>query len=69
MNSQEQFVDTGYFIALVNIRDDLHERARRLASGLRRHQITTDAILLEVGDALSRPPLRELAVALLDRIR
>ena len=69
MTPNEQFVDAGYFIALMNVRDALHARARHIASGLRRPQVTTEAILLEVADALSLPPLRSLVVALLPRIR
>ncbi|MGE0542749.1 MAG: type II toxin-antitoxin system VapC family toxin [Dehalococcoidia bacterium] len=69
MTSDEQFVDSGYFIAIVNVRDALHARARRLATGLQRRQVTTDAVLLEVGDALARPPLRQFGVALIARIR
>lgn len=69
MTPDEQFVDSGYFIAIVNVRDALHARARRLATGLQRRQVTTDAVLLEVGDALARPPLRPLGVELIARIR
>jgi uncharacterized protein len=69
VRQSEQFIDAGYFIALVNTRDALHARARRIASGLQRPQVTTEAILFEVADALAAPPLRSIGVELLPRIR
>ncbi len=69
MSPNEQFVDTGYFIALVNACDLLRARARRIASALQRPQVTTEAILIEVADAFAAPPLRSVIVELLPRIR
>jgi uncharacterized protein len=49
------FVDSSYIVALVNDRDQNHERAKRLALAFRgRPGFTTDAVLLEVGNSLSR---------------
>lgn len=49
------FLDTGYFIALVNRRDQYHAQAVQLSVGYENSQfLTTDAVLLEVGNALSR---------------
>jgi hypothetical protein len=49
------FVDTGYIIALINENDNHHRQALRLAE---RHSgyplVTTNAVLLETGNALSR---------------
>jgi predicted nucleic acid-binding protein len=68
MSSFERFVDAGYWIALVNVRDEFHARARALASALRGPLVTTDAVLLEVGDALARLATRRFAVTLLQEI-
>ena len=49
------FVDTSFVIALVNKNDQNHSLALDLASLLTGHGlVTTDAILLEIGNALSR---------------
>jgi uncharacterized protein len=69
MNQDLLFVDTGYFVALVSERDELHGRALRLSAGLRRRLVTTEAVLVEVGNSLSRPQLRILAVSLFARLR
>lgn len=65
------YVDAAGWLALVNRRDSLHNRARQLYynhlhSGGR--LLTTTAVLLEVGNWLSPTGLRKLAVDLLDRI-
>lgn len=49
------FVDTGYIIALINPNDTHHQEARHWSNKYDRHPIiTTDAVLLEIGNALSR---------------
>ncbi|NCC23554.1 MAG: PIN domain-containing protein [Alphaproteobacteria bacterium] len=49
------FVDTGYVIGLVNVKDANHARALALADRYDGYPlVTTDAVLLEVGNALSR---------------
>jgi predicted nucleic acid-binding protein len=54
------FVDTHYVIALVNRRDQYHERARALAARYRgTPAVLTDAVLLEIGNALARTFKRE----------
>lgn len=48
------FVDTLFIIALINKRDQYHQKALQLAKQFENYPlITTDAILLEVGNALS----------------
>lgn len=48
------FVDTWFIVALINKRDQYHQKAVELAQYLEHHHlITTDAILLEFGNALS----------------
>jgi uncharacterized protein len=53
--SNPLFVDTGYVIALVNSQDQYHQQAMQLSEKYEGYGvITTDAILLEIGNALSR---------------
>ena|SRR5215211_4495676 len=69
MNELAWFVDTGYLVALVSERDELHDRSVELSKNLQRHLVTTEAVLVEVGNSLSRPPLRALALSLIARLR
>lgn len=49
------FVDTAFVLALVNERDQYHERAQELADLLEGQDlIITDAVLLEIGNAMAR---------------
>lgn len=51
----DAFVDTSFVVALVNKKDQYHSQAIELASRFdKRPLVTTDAILLEVGNALAR---------------
>jgi len=64
----EVFLDTSYAIALCSKNDRLHERAVKIgeqieASGAR--MITTRAVLLEIGNALSKRHHRHAAILLL----
>ncbi len=54
MNSSV-FIDTGFVIALINTRDEFHEQAKSLSINYAGWPvITTDAVLLEIGNALAR---------------
>lgn len=47
------FADTSYFIALINEKDQYHQKAQDLAEVYIYHQlITTEAVLLEIGNSL-----------------
>ena len=49
------FLDTGYLLALVNERDQYHQQALELSRIYENAAfLTTDAILMELGNALSR---------------
>jgi len=49
------FVDTGYVIALVNQHDNYHKQAKVLADQYAGQPLViTDAVLMEIGNALSR---------------
>ena len=67
----ELFLDTAYAIALSSSRDSFHRKAVEIAHQLRAEQtkiITTRAVLLEIGNALSRARYRSAAVQLLNAI-
>jgi len=49
------FVDSGFVIALINQRDQYHQRALELADKFEGYPLLiTDAVLLEIGNALVR---------------
>ena len=67
----EFFLDTAYAIALISETDDFHYQALALASYIEENQvnlITTHAILLEIGNTLSKFRYRTAAVQLLDAL-
>ncbi|MGA9997507.1 MAG: PIN domain-containing protein [Pyrinomonadaceae bacterium] len=60
------FIDTSFIVALVNEKDQHHHRASELAELFNEYPlVTTDAILLEVGNALARN-FKEQAVEVID---
>ncbi len=66
------FADAGYWIALLNPRDRLHERAKRVSRLMGRHRVvTSELILIEYLDDSSYRGefLRRLAVATVQRLR
>lgn len=49
------FIDTGFVIALINTRDTYHQTAQQLSEQYSSFPfITTDAVLLEIGNALAK---------------
>ena len=66
--SRKFFLDTAYLIALSSPRDQFHEKAQELAAQLEEQVValvTTRAVVLEIGNALSKLRYREAAVQLL----
>jgi len=63
------FIDTSHWLALVNPRDRWHARAAEAASGPAQRGVTTDAVLVEVADALCRRDLRPWAVRVVEAVR
>ena len=63
------FLDTSYILALVNTRDKFYERARATSGLVSPPFVTTEAILIEVGNALSQEKWRPLGVKTLDWLR
>lgn len=63
------FADTVYFLALLNASDQWHTRARILSLDPPGLLLTSEFVLMEVGDALSRPADRPRFAALLQLLR
>ena len=63
------FIDTSYILALINTADKYHERARATALAVRPPFVTTEAILTEIGNALSRIRWRPMGIATLNDLR
>ena len=69
--TNEIFLDTAYAIALSVESDTHHERAVEISEELESKNIplvTTRAVLLEIGNALSKRRYRQAAVELLDAL-
>jgi predicted nucleic acid-binding protein len=67
----EVFLNTAYAIALSSPNDQFHTRAVDLADqleALETRLVTTRAVLLEIGNALSKQRYRQAAVQLLDSL-
>ena len=65
------FVDTAAWLALANKSDILHRQAVLLNQNLLSrgtHYVTTDYVLTEVANALSRPPHRKSIIRFLEAI-
>lgn len=68
MPSDTLFLDAAYAIALAAPDDEFHPEALALAADLRsRHlqMVTTEAVVFEIGNALSKPKYRRIAVELM----
>jgi predicted nucleic acid-binding protein len=71
MPRTEVFLDTAYAIALSSSRDEHHQKALLLADKLEADGtklITTRAIILEIGNALSKQDYRQAAVTLMESL-
>lgn len=68
----EFFVDTGFAIALASRRDQHHQRAVELAADVKANNVqlvTTQAVVLEIGNSLSKRNHRPAAVQLIESLR
>lgn len=63
------FVDTSFVLALINERDQYHDQAEKLSHKFENSPlITTDAVLLEIGNAMAKD-FREEAVEIIKVLR
>jgi len=70
--SDSVFLDTAYAVALASVTDEFHLEALALAEELEAsgtRLITTRAVLLEIGNALSKVQYRHAAIELLSSLR
>jgi predicted nucleic acid-binding protein len=63
------FLDTGYLVALLDNRDELHERAAAWSLALREPTLVTEYVLIEVVNMLSSPDDRPRAHQLIGHLR
>jgi predicted nucleic acid-binding protein len=63
------FADTWFFLAILNPSDPNHARALTASRAGRHHRVTTDWVLVEVGDALSRMGNRDVFIRFYDWIQ
>jgi hypothetical protein len=69
MSGTPTFIDTGYVLALVNTHDAFYQQALEAMQQVMPPFLTTEAVLTEIGNTLSRQRWRSLAVSVLQRLR
>lgn len=66
------FVDTAAWLSLFNLRDGSRAAAMKVMAQLRRQKrklVTSEFVILELADGLSKPPVRTNAVGYIEGIR
>ena len=63
------FIDTGYVLALANTADKYHDHAYAASLVAKPPFITTEAVLIEIGNALSGLRWRSLGFAIINDLR
>jgi predicted nucleic acid-binding protein len=63
------FIDTAYILALVNTADQHHLQAEAAATAVTPPFVTTEAVLVEIGNALSKVRWRHLGIETLHDLR
>lgn len=69
---QAVFIDTTAWIALLDDTDMLHQPTLQVMQTLRQRQtplVTTELVVIEMGNALAAPTMRMRTIAFLDRLR
>ena len=61
--------DTSYYVALFNRRDEFHALASRLSNELTGLVLVSEFVLLELGNALFRPSVRQRFGELIEQMR
>lgn len=64
----EYFVDTAFWIALIDTKDQYHQQAYDWSNRIEGRLITTQAVLLETANTFSRPAWRQPAIALIEHL-
>jgi hypothetical protein len=71
MPKNEVFLDTSYVIALSSLSDQYHQQAVKVAYQLEKNKtrlITTQAVILEIGNALAKQRYRNAAIELISSL-
>ncbi len=63
------FADTFYYLALVNPADNRHQEALAYTAAFQGRMVTTVWVLIELADALARPPTRPAFLQVLSQLR
>ncbi len=63
------FLDSGYLIALIRKRDMCHAAALEASELYTGPFLTTDLILVELANSLSKPPYRKTVVTVIEKIQ
>ncbi|MBX7255638.1 MAG: PIN domain-containing protein [Candidatus Hydrogenedentes bacterium] len=63
------FADTSFYVALANPRDSLHSAALEFSQGFRGRTVTSEFVLVEVGNFFSSTETRQLFVDLFSQLR
>jgi hypothetical protein len=63
------FTDTSYYLALANPRDRLHEAALDFSNGYRGALVTTEYVLVEVGNFMHSGGFRSVYLSLVNQLR
>jgi predicted nucleic acid-binding protein len=69
---RDVFLDTAHAIALANERDEYHVEALRRSKEISREQrriVTTEPVLVEIGNRLAAPPNREATARYIETLR
>ena len=71
MQKNKVFLDTSYVIALSFLSDQYHQQAVKISYQLEKNKtrlITTQAIILEIGNALAKLRYRNIAIELISSL-
>ncbi len=63
------FIDTGYILALANTADQYHQQARNAALVVQPPFVTTEAVLVEIGNSFSKVRWRNLGIDTIHDLR
>jgi len=63
------FLDTGHILALVDADDEYNKEANWAAAAVEGKMVTTEAVLTEIGNALSRTRWRQVAIDNIEDLR
>jgi uncharacterized protein len=72
LEAKEVFLDTGFVIALVSPRDHYHVVAQQLSESITSNGIrliTSQAVVLEIGAALSKLSFRQAAIRIIEAMQ